>query len=75
LKTKANAKQIQKHMPAVHRAIAKVLKGKGLGTLRVTHVSLMSASDGPPTSGCSGHWEWKCEMTPQGYVCHYVCVS
>lgn len=74
MKTKTNAKKIQEHMPAVHRAIAKVFKSKGLGNLRVTHVSLMSASEAPPSSNCAGHWEWRCEMTPQGYVCHWVCV-
>lgn len=74
MKTKTNPKQIQKHMPAVHAAVAKVLKSKGLGNLQVTHVSLMSATGGPPKSDCPGHWEWRCEMTPQGYVCHYVCV-
>ena len=75
MKKKASAKGLEKRMPAVHKAIQKVLKNKGLGDLRVTHMSLMSGSGEPPESGCDGHWEWRCEMTPQGYVCHYVCVS
>ncbi len=65
---------LQVAMPAVHKAIEKVLKRKGLGNLQPTHVSLMSARGAPPSSACDGHWEWRCEMTPQGYICHYVCV-
>lgn len=70
-----NAKHIEKLMPALHKSIEKALKSKGMGNLRLTHLSLMAAPSGNLTPTCAGHWEWRCEMTPQGYVCHYVCVS
>ena len=68
-----SSKRLSANMEDIQKAVQDVLEKKGIHDLHVTHISLHNSAL-TAAADCAGHWEWKCEQTSAGYVCHWVCM-
>jgi hypothetical protein len=67
-------KNITDRTRAAMKDIEGVLKNHGLEGFEISSLRLSPSGQAPDPSTCNGHWEWKCEQTPHGVECHWVCV-
>jgi hypothetical protein len=65
----SRAREVQDRMIRLNEDIQELLRANGLEGLELTAATFSPTS---ALEAAGGGWEWRCETTPSGVVCHWV---